>query len=296
LHMKGETVAEIVAAARAMRSHAVTGMALDPRTVDTCGTGGDGADTFNISTTAAFVVAGAGVPVAKHGNRAASGRTGSVDVLEALGVTVDLPVAAAADVLAKTGVALFFARRAHPAMKHMAPIRQELGVRTIMNCLGPLVNPMGVKRQVVGVYSKALVEPLACALGELGAVRALVVHGSDGLDEITTRGDTHACLFEQGTSRGFDIHPEELGVSPPEPDVLRGGDARTNAAITRAILEGEPGGRRDIVCLNAAAALWMAGAADDLRSGLELAYRSIDSAAARERLDALVAVTKEYVE
>jgi anthranilate phosphoribosyltransferase len=194
LHIKGETVGEIVAAARALRAVAVTAPGVDPGTVDTCGTGGDGAQTFNISTAAAFAVAGAGVPVAKHGNRAASSRTGSIDVLEALGVRVDLPVEVSARILREVGIAPFFARRAHPAMRTVAPVRRELGFRTLMNCLGPLVNPMGVRFQLVGVYAGALVLPIARALGELGAVRALAVHGCDGLDEITTAGRTEAAL------------------------------------------------------------------------------------------------------
>jgi anthranilate phosphoribosyltransferase len=291
LRTKGETVGEIVAAARSMRTHAVTAPVADPRTVDTCGTGGDGADTFNISTTAAFVVAGAGVPVAKHGNRAASSRTGSVDVLESLGVQVDLPVEASARVLAEVGVALFFARRAHPAMKHVAPVRQALGCRTIMNCLGPLVNPMGVRFQVVGVYSDDLVEPIAQALGELGARRALVVHGSDGLDEITTAGPTRAALFADDRVRGMTLDPAEFGISRPESGALRGGDAAENAAILRAVLDGAAGGPRDITCVNAGAALWVAGAAEDLAAGVELARQSIDSGAAKGRLDALVEAT-----
>ncbi len=182
LRTKGKTVAEIVAAVRALRAAAVTAPCLDPRTVDTCGTGGDAAGTFNISTTAAFVVAGAGVPVAKHGNRAASSKTGSIDVLEALGVAIDLPVEASARVLEKVGIAPFFARLAHPAMRHVAPVRQALGIRTLMNCMGPLLNPLGVRLQLIGVYEDALVPRLAEALARLGTQRALVVHGGDGLD------------------------------------------------------------------------------------------------------------------
>ncbi len=295
LHTKGETVGEIVAAARSLRAHAVTAEVSDPRTVDTCGTGGDGADTFNISTTAAFVVAGAGVSVAKHGNRAASSRTGSVDVLEALGVRVDLPVAASAQVLADVGVALFFARRAHPAMKHVAPIRQALGFRTMMNCLGPLVNPMGVRFQVVGVYSDSLVETIASALGELGARRALVVHGSDGLDEVTTTGPTRAALFANGGVSTMTLDPSEYGIPRPAKGALAGGDAAENASILRGVLDGETGAPRDITCVNAAAALWVGGAADDFAAGIDLAQRSIDSGAARQRLDDLVEATNAVV-
>jgi anthranilate phosphoribosyltransferase len=288
LRTKGESVAEIVAAARALRAAAVTAPCLDPRTVDTCGTGGDAAGTFNISTTAAFVVAGAGVPVAKHGNRAASSKTGSIDVLEALGVVVDLPVEVSARVLEKVGIAPFFARRAHPAMRHVAPVRQALGIRTLMNCMGPLLNPLGVRLQLIGVYEAPLVPRLAEALCQLGTERALVVHGGDGLDEITTGDRTHATLVEHGGLRSFEIDPAELGIPAPDAGALRGGDAQQNAAILRAVLEGEAGPRRDIVCLNAGGALWVAGAAEGLREGLVLAQKSIDSGAACRALEALV--------
>jgi anthranilate phosphoribosyltransferase len=291
LHVKGETVGEIVAAAKALRAAAVTAPGVDPGAVDTCGTGGDGAKTFNISTAAAFAVAGAGVPVAKHGNRAASSRTGSIDVLEALGVRVDLPVEASARILREVGIAPFFARRAHPAMRTVAPVREELGCRTLMNCLGPLANPMGVRFQLVGVYAGDLVLPIARALGELGAVRALVVHGCDGLDEITTAGPTEAALLANGDVRRLVIDPSEFGIPPPVAGALRGGDAAENAAIIRAVLAGEPGACRDVALINAGAALWVAGAADDLRAGLAMARSSIDSGAARERLARLVEAT-----
>jgi len=291
LHTKGETVGEIVAAARALRAKAVTAPGVDPRTVDTCGTGGDGAATFNISTAAAFAVAGAGVPVAKHGNRAASSQTGSVDVLEALGVCVDLPVDQSARILREVGISLFFAPRAHPAMRFVAPVRRELGFRTLMNCLGPLVNPMGVRFQLVGVYAAALVEPIAQALGELGAIRALTVHGCDGLDEITTMGRTEAALFADGEVRRLFIDSSDFDIPSPMARALRGGDAVKNAAIVRAVLAGEPGACRDVTVVNAGAALWVAGAAADLRSGLALARESIDSGAARQRLERLVEAT-----
>jgi len=291
LRAKGETVEEIVSAVRALRARALRAPAVDPRTIDTCGTGGDGAGTFNVSTAAAFVVAGAGVPVAKHGNRAASSRAGSIDVLEALGVRCELPIERAVEILASVGIAPFFARVAHPAMRQLAPVRAELGVRTIANCLGPLLNPVGVRRQVVGVYAAALVAPLAAALGRLGSERALVVHGSDGLDEITTTGASHAALLEAGSVRTLAIDPAELGVARAAPAQLRGGDAQENAAIVRGILAGEAGPRRDIVCVNAAAALWVAQAAGDLAEGLRLACESIDSGAARERLARLVEAT-----
>jgi len=284
LRAKGETVGEIVAAAQALRARSLRGPEVDPRAIDTCGTGGDGAGTFNVSTAAAFVVAGAGVPVAKHGNRAASSRAGSIDVLEALGVACELPVERAAEILARVGIAPFFARVAHPAMRHLAPVRAELGVRTVANCLGPLLNPVGVRRQMVGVYAADLVAVLAEALGRLGAERALVVHGSDGLDELTTTGISHAALLEEGRVRAFDLDPASLGVARSAPADLRGGDAAANAAIVLAVLGGEVGPKREIVCLNAAAALWVAGAAPDLAGGLRLARKSLDSGAARERL------------
>ncbi len=288
LRTKGETVGELVAVARALREAAVTAPCLDPRTVDTCGTGGDGAGTFNISTTAAFVVAGAGVPVAKHGNRAASSKTGSIDVLEALGVAVDLPVEASARILGEVGIAPFFARRAHPAMRFVAPVRQELGIRTLMNCMGPLLNPLGVRHQVIGVFAADLVWRLAEALRELGTHRALVVHGSDGLDEITLYGETRAAHVNEGRIERSTIDPSALGFAAPAPGALQGGDATENAEILRAVLGGESGPRRDVVVLNAAAALWVADAAADLKAGLDLAQRSIDSGAASEKLSQLV--------
>jgi len=292
LRTKGETVGELVAVARALREAAVTAPCLDPRTVDTCGTGGDGAQTFNISTTAAFVVAGAGVPVAKHGNRAASSKTGSIDVLEALGVVVDLPVEVSARLLAEVGIAHFFARRAHPAMRFVAPVRQALGIRTLMNCMGPLLNPLGVRHQVIGVFAADLVWRLAEALRELGTHHALVVHGSDGLDEITLYGETRAAHVRDGQIERSTIDPASLGFAEPAPGALRGGDAAENAEILRAVLSGEPGPRRDVVLLNAAAALWVAGAAGDLAGGVELARTSIDSGAASEKLARLVEASK----
>jgi anthranilate phosphoribosyltransferase len=292
LRVKGETVGEIVAAARAARSRAQHPPCPDPRAVDTCGTGGDGAGTFNISTAAAFVVAGAGVPVAKHGNRAASSRAGSIDVLEALGVNVEMPVEAAAKLLVEIGIAPFFARIAHPAMRALAPVREALGVRTLMNCLGPLLNPVGVRFQLVGVYAASLVETLAAALGELGSSRALVVHGADGLDEITTTTHTDAAWLEAGGVRRLRIEPEPLGIALARPEDLRGGDAAQNAAIVRAVLAGEPGPRRDIVLLNAAAALWVAGAADGLAEGLSLARRSLEEGAAAGKLALLAAASR----
>jgi len=290
LRTKGETVAEIVAVARTLRARAETQAGVDPRTIDTCGTGGDGAGTFNVSTAAAFVVAGAGVPVAKHGNRAASSRTGSIDVLEALGVHADLPVEASAQILREIGIAPFFARRAHPAMRFVAPVRAELGIRTLMNGLGPLLNPMGVRRQLVGVYAPSLVAPLAEALGALGSERALVVHGEDGLDEVTTTAPTRTASLEGGCVREAVLDVADHGIPRARPEDLAGGDAAENAAIVRAVLAGETGPRRDLVLVNAAAALQVAGESD-FASGLARARGSIDSGAAQAKLEALVAAS-----
>lgn len=292
LRMKGETVDEIVAVAKALRARATTAQVNDPRTIDTCGTGGSGLDTFNISTTAAFVVAGAGVSVAKHGNRAATSRAGSMDVLEALGIRIDLPIPACAKILDEVGIAPFFARTAHPAFKHVAQIRAELGVRTLLNCLGPLLSPVGARYQLVGVYAKSLVEPLAGALLALGAERALVVHGEDGMDELTTTGVSHAALVAGGAVETMTIDALALGLDKASLDDLRGGNAEENAATTRAILSGATGPPRDIVLLNAAAALWVVEAVPSIEAGLARAARSIDEGAAEAKLDALCGATE----
>ncbi|MDP6977310.1 MAG: anthranilate phosphoribosyltransferase [Myxococcota bacterium] len=296
LRAKGESVDEIVATARALRARATTAQALASNTIDVCGTGGSGVDTFNISTTGAFVVAGAGVPVAKHGNRAASSRSGSFDVLEALGVAIEIPVEACGEILEEIGIATFFARTAHPAFRHVAPVRQALGVRTLMNCLGPLLNPAGVMHQIVGVYDDALVDPLARALSGLGAKRALVVHGSDGLDEITTTGPTRACFVAGGEPRSLTIEPKALGLGIAKPADLAGGSPEENAEITRGVLAGEEGPCRDIVVLNAGAAIWVAEAAADLAAGMEAARRSIDTGAAHAKLEALIASSRARVQ
>ena len=293
LRMKGETVDEIVAVARALRARAASVTPKDPKTVDTCGTGGSGLDTFNISTTSAFVVAGAGISVAKHGNRAASSQSGSFDVLEALGVRIDLPIEVYGQILEDIGIAPFFARTAHPAFRHVAPVRAELGVRTLLNCLGPLLSPVGARYQVVGVYSGELVEPLATALAELGAIRALVVHGDDGLDELTTTGPSEAALVTDGRVQSLRIDPESLGLPLTAAADLTGGDAARNAEITRQVLAGVKGAHRDIVLLNAAAALWVVEAAADLEEGLVQAAASIDQGAASAKLDALCVATSD---
>lgn len=291
LRMKGETVDEIVAVAKALRARATSVVPKDPKTVDTCGTGGSGLDTFNISTTSAFVVAGAGVSVAKHGNRAATSQTGSFDVLEALGIRIDLPFEAYAKILDQIGIAPFFARTAHPAFRHIAPVRAELGVRTLLNCLGPLLSPVGARYQVVGVYETALVEPLAAALADLGAIRALVVHGDDGLDELTTTGPSTAALVDSGDVQKLRIDPTSLGLARASASDLGGGDAMQNAAILREVLAGQPGPHRDIVLLNAAAALWVVGAATNLEDGITRSAASIDGGAAMAKLEALVEAT-----
>jgi len=293
MRMKGETVDEIVAVARALRARATTVKVQDPKTIDTCGTGGSGLDTFNISTTAAFVVAGAGVSVAKHGNRAATSRSGSFDVFEALGIRIDLSVEACAAILDEVGIAPFFARTAHPAFRHVAPVRAELGVRTLLNCMGPLLSPVDARYQVVGVYSRDLVEPLAHALRELGAIRALVVHGSDGMDELTTTGTSHASLVTADGIETLTIDPQTLGLARASLGDLTGGTPVENADTTRSILDGATGPKRDIVLLNAAAAIWVAGEASSLEEGLVLAAKSLDSGQARARLDALAKATQD---
>ncbi len=296
LRGKGETTGEIASLARVLRARADTAPMLDPGTVDTCGTGGDGADTFNVSTVSAFVVAGAGVPVAKHGNRAASSRTGSFDVLEALGVTADLPIEAAAEVLAEVGIGPFFARRAHPAMRFIAPVRQQLGIRTVMNCMGPLLNPVGAKRQLVGVFAKEWVPKLGQALLELGTERAMVVHGADGLDEITITGPTTAVWVADGATEELELDPAQIDIERCQPSDLAGGDAAENAGIALSILSGAAGPPRDIVVANAGAALWVAGAAADWAEGADLARKSLDDGAAQAKLDALVKATARFAE
>jgi anthranilate phosphoribosyltransferase len=290
LAVKGETVDEVVGAASAMRDHAI---AVAPRSgaIDVCGTGGDASGTFNISTAVAFVVAGAGVPVAKHGNRAMSSRCGSADVLEALGVRIDISPERTSQILDEHSIAFLFAQAHHPAMRHVAPVRREIGIRTLFNVLGPLTNPAGVRRQVVGVAQASALLRVAQALGRLGSERAAVVHGCDGLDEVTLAGPTAVVEWTGDAIVEFEIVPEDADLERRDSERLRGGDAVSNAAAIRAVLDGEAGERRDVVLLNAALALRVAGAAADLRAGRALAERSIDSRAARGRLEALVTAT-----
>jgi anthranilate phosphoribosyltransferase len=291
LRAKGETVAEVTGFARAMRQNALTVRPRSDLLVDTCGTGGDGAGTFNISTTAAFVVAGAGLAVAKHGNRSVSSRCGSADLLQALGVNLDLPPQAAADCIDEVGIGFLFAPKLHPAMKHAVGPRREMGIRTVFNILGPLTNPAGAQVQVLGVYDGALTEMMARVLASLGSRAAYVVHGAGGLDELSTTGPNRVSQLQDGQVRTFTLDALELGLPRAEPADLLGGDVEENAAYTCAVLDGEPGPRRDIVLLNSAAALAAAGVATGLRHGLDLAAASIDSGAARDRLDALIART-----
>jgi anthranilate phosphoribosyltransferase len=302
LHMKGETVEEIVGFAEAIRAAATplnlqSGSALDvsgterDALVDTCGTGGDASSTFNISTATAFVVAGAGVRVAKHGNRSVTSKCGSADVMEALGVNISLPSDRLAECLQNAGIAFLFAPRLHSAMKHAQTARRELRLRTVFNLLGPLTNPAGASAQVVGVYSVELVEKLAEALSLLGLRRALVVHGLDGLDEITITGPTRVAEVRAGNVRTYEVTPEEFGMKRAPIEEISGGDAAANAAIIREILAGKKSARRDVVLLNAAAALVAAEKADRLADALPLAARSIDSSAASKKLDALMRFT-----
>ncbi len=287
LRVRGESIDEITGAVAAMRATMVEVNA-PVGAIDIVGTGGDGHGTYNVSTLAALVVAACGVPVAKHGNRASSSRSGSSDVLAALGVTVGGGRAAAERCLAKAGVAFMSAGAHHGAMRHVAAVRAELGVRTIFNLLGPLANPAGVRHLLVGVYAAAWLEPLARVLGALGAERAWLVHGSDGLDEVTTTGPTTVVAWERGSIRGFTIEPEALGIARASLADLSGGDPAHNASALRKVLAGARTPYRDIACLNAAAALVVAGRAADLRGGLALAARAIDSGDAGAVLDRLV--------
>ncbi len=290
LRVRGETVDEITGAVTAMREKMLT-VAAPTNAIDVVGTGGDASGSFNISTCAAFIVACAGVPVAKHGNRALSSRSGSADVLIALGVRIDIPPEAISTCIKEAGIGFMFAPSHHPAMKHVGPTRVELGTRTIFNLLGPLSNPAGVKRQMVGVFSRHWVEPIAHVLKNLGSDRAYVVHGSDGLDEITTSGTTAVAALENGAVRSFEIAPEEFGIARVKPDALRGGDSATNAEALKAVLEGRAGPYRDVAVLNAAAALVVAANAKTLADGVKIAQHAIDSGEAEGCLDRLIAVS-----
>jgi len=297
LRVKGETIDEITGFARAMRRVAVPVRPRRTDLIDTCGTGGDGADTFNISTTVAFVVAGAGLGVAKHGNRSVSSRCGSADVLEALGVDLGMTPEQVAQAIDEIGVGFIFAPSFHPAMRHAIGPRRELGVRTVFNLLGPLTNPAGATAQLLGVYDPALTETLARVLQQLGSKAAYVVHGAGCLDELTTTGPNRVSFFGVKPANGHVLtrvlDPRTLGFSSPHPSALRGGDARESAAITRALLQGmDQGPRRDVVLLNAAATLVVGGLTADLESGIARAAESVDSGAALDALERLVAYSQ----
>jgi len=293
LRAKGETVDEITGFARAMRQHATTVQPARRPLIDTCGTGGDMSHTFNISTTAALVVAGAGVAVAKHGNRSVSSRSGSADVLTALGVQLDLAPERVAHCIDEVGFGFLFAPQLHPAMKHAIGPRREMGVRTVFNILGPLTNPAGASVQVIGVFSRDLVEPLAHVLRELGADAAYVVSSADGLDELSTAAPNFVARLGEGRVTGETLDARDYGLAPASKMDFRGGDPAENAEITQQVLAGARGARRDIVLLNAAAALHAAGVAEDIGDGIALAADVIDGGRATKVLSELVAFTRE---
>jgi anthranilate phosphoribosyltransferase len=284
---RGPTVPEIVGAAQAMRSHMKT-IAAPDGAIDLCGTGGDGHDTLNVSTAVSFVVAGAGVPVAKHGNRSATSRSGAADVLMALGVRIELAPHEAEACLREAGLCFLFAQAYHPAMRHVAEVRKQLMTRTIFNLLGPICNPAGVRRQLLGVYARQWLRPVADVLAALGTEKAWVAHGSDGLDELTTTGETHVEVLENGRTAAHTVTPADADIPAATLSQLKGADARHNADAILRLLAGEAGPFRDIVLLNAAAALIVAGKANDLRAGAAMAAVSIDGGGARAALDKLV--------
>lgn len=292
LRVRGESVAEITGAAQAMRGK-MTPIQAPVDAIDTCGTGGDGTGTYNVSTAAAFVVAGCGVPVAKHGNRAQSSKTGAADVLKALGVELEADMSLVKRALNEAGTCFLLAPRHHSAMRHVGPTRVELGTRTIFNLLGPLSNPARVKRQVLGVFSKAWVEPLAEVLKNLGHERAWVVHGADGLDELSTTGSSFVTELKDGKLHSFEVTPEDAGLKRATLEELKGGDAKQNARVLRAMVEGEHGPFRDIVLFTAAASLIVADRVSTLRDGVAMAAEAVDSGKARTALDRLIAITHE---
>ena len=294
LRVRGETVPEIVGAVRAMRGKMLR-IDAPAGTVDTCGTGGDGAGTLNISTGAAIVTAASGVPVAKHGNRAASSKTGAADVLAALGVNIDADMSLVKEALWKANICFLMAPRHHNAMRHVGPTRVELGTRTIFNLMGPLSNPAGATRQLVGVFAKQWIQPMAEVLGRLGTERAWVVHGGDGLDEITTTGVSHVAELKDGRVTQFEVSPEAAGLSRAQASDIKGADAATNAAAITDLVAGKKGAYRDIVLLNSAAALLVAGKAPDLKAGVALAAQAIDNGKAKATLAQLVSITNRTV-
>ena len=295
LRIKGETIEEITGAARVMREKSTKILTKHPFAVDTCGTGGDGSHSFNISTTAAFVVAGTEIPVAKHGNRAASSQSGSADVLKALGVNIEIGPEQVGACIDDVGIGFLFAVALHGAMRYAIGPRQEIGIRTIFNALGPLTNPAGAQAQVLGVYAPTLTEPLANVLKNLDSQRAFVVHGGDGLDEITTTTTTQVSELVEGDVNTYTLDPTELGIPMAQSSDLKGGTPEENAEMTLSVLRGETGPKRDIVLLNAAAAIVAGGKAADIAAGLAVAAESIDSGRALEKLEGLKAKSNEAV-
>ncbi|GAX89740.1 anthranilate phosphoribosyltransferase [Effusibacillus lacus] len=295
MRTKGETVEEITGLVRSMRRHATPVLTDFQTVIDTCGTGGSGIPKFNVSTAAAFVTASAGVPIAKHGNRAMSGKSGSADVLQALKVNIELTPQQAFTCLKEAGICFMFAPLYHQSMKHAVGPRRELGFKTVFNILGPLTNPAGAKRQVIGTFSPSLPEKMARVLQRLGAEHVLVVHGSDGLDEITVTGPTQVAELKEGKIQLFEIHPEEFGLKVYSPEQIAGGTPDVNADILRGVLNGRRGAARDIVVINAAASLYVAGRADSLKQGVELAQELIDSGKARATLERLIDVSNRFV-
>jgi anthranilate phosphoribosyltransferase len=291
LRTKGETVEEITGFVSAMREKSVTIPLRSENAVDTCGTGGDAPSTFNISTATAFVAAGMGVTVAKHGNRAVSSSCGSADVLETLGVNIGLTPAQGASVIEQTGIGFLFAPSYHPAMKHAAPARRELGMRTVFNVLGPLTNPAGVKRQLVGVYNPELTETVARVLGALGSTRVYAVHGEDGSDEVSICGTTRVSELKDGEVRTYEFDPRSLGMMLAIPGQITGGTPEENASLLQGVLDGRKGPRRDVVVLNAAFTAMVAGQADSVEEGIARANQSINSGAAARKLDKLRSVS-----
>ena len=287
LSTKGETIEEITACAAAMRSHALP-VQYDGDLLEIVGTGGDGAGSFNISTTSSIVIAAGGVPVAKHGNRAASSKSGAADCLEALGVNIQLAPEQCVKLLKKIGICFFFAQKYHTSMKYVGPVRKELGVRTVFNLLGPLTNPGHANLQVLGVYAEHLVEPMAKVLYQLGVKRGMIVYGQDKLDEISMCAPTTVCEFDNGEYKTYVIRPEDFGMKTAQKDALKGGTPEENADITRAILAGEKGVRRDAVLLNAGAGLYVGGKADSLADGVKLAATLIDEGMAQQTLNAFI--------
>ncbi len=307
LRMKGETVEELIGFAQVMRQKAVrvrtraeevaalTGTDRE-MLIDTCGTGGDAAGTFNVSTATAFVVAGAGLKVAKHGNRSVSSLCGSADVVETLGINLDLTPAKVARCVDEVGIGFLYAPLLHTAMKHVMAARREMGIRTVFNMLGPLTNPAGANAQVIGVYSPALTEPLARVLAELGTIRAFVVHGADGLDEVSNTGESRVSEVREGVVRSFTVRPDDFGMPRAVIGDLQGGDREQNAQLIRALLDGATGPKRDIVLMNSAAALVAGAKARDLKDGVSQAAQAIDSGAARGKLEALVALSQKLAQ